>query len=314
MMSSEVFYSLTPYKKLMLTMETEMDYMIETASLQLDMLLEKKQLELKEAELTVLVEDGDIDMLSSLYTEAEESSQSGVLGSLHKICDSIIGFIKNTMKLIKEKFIDLFSKHDDFTVEDFEKSGIKGVAYNIDYQKKMRELGSKMTEGERLIIRIANTTGKSVGEIQGYCDSVKELVNNIPNIVAKAAKTGAAVGGVVILFKNWKSVAGVLSKGIDGIESTIQSVKSKLLGKNPEQEKKILLSMADLSKAYNKIASRVALGMTAVLHPKDTYSKMKEQDIRSAARKGKIGFATRKMGDLYSAGRSVKEKMSSAKK
>ena len=147
-MSSDVFYSLTPYKKLMLTMETEMDYMIETASLQLDMLLEKKQLELKEAELTVLVEDGDIDMLSSLYTESEESSQSGVLGSLHKICDSIIGFIKNTMKLIKEKFIDLFSKHDDFTVEDFEKSGIKGVAYNIDYQKKMRELGSKMTEGE----------------------------------------------------------------------------------------------------------------------------------------------------------------------
>ena len=77
-----VFNSLTPYTRALLKLERSMDYSIDVASLKLDMILERKDLELKEAGLKVLVEDGSEDMMDSLYMEAEDLFQAPSQGRL----------------------------------------------------------------------------------------------------------------------------------------------------------------------------------------------------------------------------------------
>lgn len=299
-----VFNSLTPYTRALLKLERSMDYSIDVASLKLDMILERKDLELKEAGLKVLVEDGSEDMMDSLYMEAEEKAAGGVLDALKKICDAIIKFFKDSAAMIADKVRAVLAKFSAKHVspEDWKNSDAYEIAISYDYNKKMAEIEAKMTEGDKLIRECSKRTEIPEGKIKGYVDSVNSLIANIPKLTMKAVKTGAAVGGTVILFKNWKVVAGAMAKTLDKGASIISSIKSKV-GKHPKEEKEVLNSVSSLSKEYNKIASRISLGLCAIVNP----SKTANDAVKTAAMKGKLGFGTKTMGDVWSAGKRMKE-------
>lgn len=302
--NATTFNSLTPYKKALYTLEQTMDYGIEVASLQLDMILERKELEFKEAGLKVLVEDGSDDTLDSLYMEAEEKANGGAIGALKKICDSIIKFFKDSAEMIAEKINAVIArfKAKHITEDDWNKSVAKKVALNFDYQKKMNEIESKMTEGQKLIRECSKISGVSEGKIKGYVQSVNNLISNIPQLSMKVVKTGAAVGGTVILLKNWKIVATGASKALNKCSDIIKKAK-ELVGHHPKEEREVLTTMSKLSKTYNTIASRISLGLCAVMNP----SKTAEDSVKYGATKSKLGFGTKTMGDVWLAGRRVKE-------
>ena len=264
----DVFNSLTPYKKAILTLERTMDYSIEVASLQLDMALERKELELKEANLQVLVEDGTEEMLDSLYMEAEEKSSGGVVNALKNICDSVINFLKKSADMIAEKINAVLAKFKakHVTPEDWEKSSAGKIALSYDYQKKMNEIESKMTEGQKLIREVSRKTSISEGKIRGYIQTVNNLISNIPQLTMKVVKAGAVVGGTVILFRNWRTVANGVAGAIGKCTGIFKRTKEDV-GKHPKEEKEVLSAMSKLSKEYNKIGSRVSLGLCAIMNP-----------------------------------------------
>lgn len=272
--SKEYFESIPAYQKSYLTLERQLDCAVAANSLQFDILTEKTRIGYMEADLRVLLEDGSYDMLDTLYTEEAQKSGNKLVDAVVNIFNSIVKFFKDLIDNIRKKVASVFgkSKANEFTAEDWEKSGIKDMYCNVNYNKKLTEIEAKMTEGERLIQMASGATGIPAAKIDGYVQSSKDLIHNLPKLSLKVA-AGVGVGaGVVLLAKNYRNiVGGLLDRGekcmqvADKAKDKIEKFKDDKTGLTAqiEYEKRVAQTMAELSKAEGSWINRLALGVTS---------------------------------------------------
>lgn len=289
-MTPQMFNSLSPYKKDLLTLETAFDIEFESASMSADYFMEKCELDYREAELLVLVESGSYHMLDSLYTEASEKSSGKVVESLKTIIDSIISFIQKTADMVREKITKVFANNasKQLSADDVASSETFNMVVNIEYDKKLKEMEDKMSEGRKLLRSLGSSVGVDSTTVDGFVNATNSYLEKLPEITCKAAKAGAVAAGVLITAKNFGNIANGLVKGMDKIKMMMTGVKGTLRGKEPEKEKKILVAMGKLSKEYTKISSRIALGASSlnpfsVKRPMD--SKISDVAVRTKVHK-----------------------------
>lgn len=274
--SRSYFNSIPAYEKSFLKLEKALDVEMAMNRMQLDLIEERENISFMEADLRVLVENGSYDMMNVLYEEATENTAEKKKNAISRMFDAIVKFFKNLIDNIKEKIDKVFTKKklDNFTAEDWEKAGAKDLWCNIDYEKKMNELNSKLSEGERLMQFASGATGIPEAKVKGYVKSCEDLVHNIPKITIKVAGLAAAGTGIYLAGKNFrKIVGGLLNTAQKGME-TCDRVKDKWDDRKDvksgvhvvmENEAEIAKAMSDVSKAQGNILNRVALSVVSVV-------------------------------------------------
>lgn len=268
LINQEFFNSLSPHKKFFFSFEKEADINFSITELNLEYVIRKCDIDLKEAELKVLVENGSDDYMASLYMETEEKNGNKLVNAITTLIDSIIGFFgkmvkfgQDTLDKIKAKIAE---KH--LTANDFEGSDTMNLSLNMDYQKKLAELEKQMTVGEKIVQMCSNKTHVDESVINGYIEACKRLKENIPNIAVKAVKTGVKVGVVVIAFKNYKTIIDNVLKVTNGAKSRLKTLKGKILPNNVDKQRKVVKEMYGLSKEVSKISTTLITGIMSIFN------------------------------------------------
>lgn len=315
MMSENFFNSLTPHRRLLLGLESQFDYEFALASLEADYCLESYNLKLKKISHRVFVESEDFELFDSLYTEAETESQPKIVSAIKKMIDTIVKFLQNTVNMIKQKMTKVFGKinNNNLTADDFDASKTKNMMINIEYEKKLKELESQMSTGQRLIRKASSTTGIPEEELTGYKDACSKLLSDLPKVACKAAGSAAVVGGFVILSKNYKKIVSSLCSRQEAQVKKVEDTKASLKGKNPEQEKEVVTTMSSLSKKFNDIVSTISLGAMSLVNSgknKEGSSEIPDSIKKAAMSTKGVSKADVAMGEVYSKVRDAKGKAS----
>lgn len=306
MMTENFFNSLTPHKRLLLGLESKFDYDFALATLKVDYCIESFNLGLKKIDHRVFIESGNSEMLDSLYTEAEKESQPKIIDAIKNMLDKIAKFLRNTVDMIKEKMNIVFGKltENNLTADEFNASKTKNMMVNIEYEKKLKELEAQMSAGQKLIRKASSATGIPEVELTGYKDACTKLVSDLPKVACKAATSAAAVGGFVILAKNYKKIVGALCSRQEAQVKKVEDAKTSVKGSNPQQEKEVISLMSSISKKYNEIVSTISLGAIALTKSGN------EDKIKNAAIKTRgVSKLDAKVADVYSKARGAKEKV-----
>lgn len=263
-MSESYIKSLNPFEKKILAMETEFDIEFSKANLMYDYCFEKYMIDIQEIDSKLIFESVDE---YELYTEAKEKTKPSLKNAIKSMIDSIIKFINNTIDLIVTKVKDVFSflNKDNITAKDFRESEMNNLMVSGDYDGKMKKIHKQIGLGQRLFKKACLINGVKESEVTGYIKGTKELLEETPEFVCKAVPFAVKTGGVIIVAKNYKKILAGIQGTLKSTSESMENIKKSIGDEETSTQKVILQELSKLTKAYNKIASKISISICATV-------------------------------------------------
>lgn len=226
-----------------------------------DIYWEKAEFEMLSLEYQARLEG--IEYSDEEYTEAADGALTKAANAVKNIIDSVVTFISNAITAISKKITQAFNKNA-VTPEDYVKSDTFKAKINMQYVETFKEIDKHMTTGEVLLRKSASKVGIDQNAVSAYRDMVRKFIDSIPPVAVTALKVGGAVGGVIILRKNYKKIAELMVSVMDKCSKKMTSLKKFLSKDATGTQKEIVTSMSSLAKTKASICSKISGSLAAI--------------------------------------------------
>lgn len=218
MFSYELYDDVTAEERAEIVALESAEIALDRAVMAYDVIMESRDLQLREAELKCFAESGDVNKLIDFYEAAEENTEEKKKGLVATIWDKIVAFINKILgKEVKK------NEEETYVVSSNMPKAIQALknAVNAVSEFITNPIKAIFTKG-------AETWKKLVGILEGIAITAVVIVGGKAAFKAIKGKTSGSTGETVVEMKGSE-----INKEVKGIKALLKKMNDAL-GKNKD--------------------------------------------------------------------------------